>query len=280
MEIGIHVSLWTPHWDDPFIKYLEKASRLGFDAVEIPIMDPGKFPTDEVLRVLKDTGLKVYCGTGLSPATDISSTDPVVRAAGREHLFRCLAIAAELGSPSLQGVVHSAWGLQEPITAERRQASASVLAEAAGRAGQQGMRIALECINRYESSFLNTVKQGIHMLEMIGAPNVGLHLDTYHMNIEENSAAEAFAAAGSRLFHLHLSENQRGFPGSGLLNWPEIIGAARAAGYAGPWVIESYVFPEFATGPDVSVWRSIAGEDGDAVDRALGLSLEMLRRVI
>lgn len=280
MEIGIHVSLWTRYWDDPFAEYLEKAHQLGFDAVEVPIMDPGNFPTDEVLRVLKDTGLKVYCGTGLNPAVDISSIDPAVRAAGREHLFGCLDIAGALGSPSLQGVVHSAWGLQGPISAERRQASASVLAEVARRADQQGIRIALECINRYESSFLNTVKQGIYMLEMIDEPNVGLHLDTYHMNIEENSVAEAFSAAGSRLFHLHVSENQRGFPGSGLLNWPEIIKAALAAGYAGPWVIESYVFPEFATGPDVSVWRAIAGEDGEAVDRALRLSLEMLRRVI
>ncbi|NQT58214.1 MAG: sugar phosphate isomerase/epimerase [Bacteroidetes bacterium] len=276
MDIGIHVSLWTPEWTSPFLGCMEKAAAMGFSLVEIPIMDPSTFPLNEVKQVLTKTGLKVCCGTGLGADTDISSTDSKISSAGRDHLFRCIDIASELGSPSLQGVIHSAWGLRKRVGEDNRKASAAGLKEVARRAADLDMSIALECINRYESSFLNTAKQGIHILEMIGEENAGLHLDTYHMNIEENSFQEAFAAAGSKLFHLHLSENQRGFPGSGLLDWKMIIQAAKDAGYKGPWVIESYVYPEFPTGSDVCIWRPIEKDP----ENDLKESLTMLRAII
>ncbi len=276
MDIGIHVSLWTPEWTASFLEYMKKAAEIGFDLVEIPIMDPSAFPLDKVKQVLAKTGLKVRCGTGLGAAADISSTDSVISAAGKEHLFRCVEIASELGSPTLQGVIHSAWGSKIPVTEENRKASAAGLKAVARRAAALNMSIALECINRYESSFLNTVKQGIYMLDMIGEENAGLHLDTYHMNIEENSFQEAFSAAGSRMFHLHLSENQRGFPGGGLLDWKMIIQSAKDADYKGPWVIESYVYPEFSTSSDVCIWRPIEKDP----ENDLKESLIMLRELI
>ena len=276
MDIGIHVSLWTPEWTSSFLEYMEKAAEIGFDLVEIPIMDPSAFPLDEVKQVLAETGLKVRCGTGLGADTDISSTDSALSSAGRDHLFRCIDIASELGSPTLQGVIHSAWGAKTPVSEANRRASASGLKAVARRAADLNMSIALECINRYESSFLNTVKQGIFMLDMIGEENAGLHLDTYHMNIEENSFQEAFSTAGNRMFHLHFSENQRGFPGGGLLDWNMIIKSAKDAGYRGPWVIESYVFPEFPTGSDVCIWRPIEKDP----ENSLKESLAMLREII
>lgn len=276
MDIGIHVSLWTPEWDSPFNKHIEKAAELGFTMVEIPIMSPQTFPLSEVKHILKETGMKVSCGTGLSPDKDISSTDSVIFSAGRDHLFHCIDIASELGSPSLQGVIHSSWGLRKHVDEDNRRASAKGLKEAARKAAGLDMKISLECINRYESSFLNTAKQGMYLLERIGEDNAGLHLDTYHMNIEENSFREAFYTAGSKLFHLHLSENQRGFPGSGLLDWQEIIQAAKDAGYTGPWIIESYIHPEFPAGSDVCIWRPIQ----ENPENDIKLSLSMLREAI
>ena len=274
--IGIHVSLWTPEWDAPVAPHVRQAAGLGFDAVEIPIMDPGAFPLDDVRRVLDDTGLAVFCGTGLGPDTDISSPDPERRAAGKKHLEGCLEICRILGSPSLQGVIHSAWGKRDPVGEKDRDASAAVLKDLARQAGESGRHLSLECINRYESSFLNTVDQGLDLLRRIGEDNVGLHLDTYHMNIEETDMAGAMSRAGDRLTHLHLSENQRGFPGSGALDWPGLIDAADRAGYRGPWIIESYIFPEFPAGRDVSIWRTIE-PDGEA---SLRRSLAMLRERI
>ncbi len=276
MDIGIHVSLWTPEWNSPLPSFIEKAGSFGFDLVEIPIMDPESFPVMEIRKVLDSCGLKVRCGTGLSPDKDISSTDTTVFTAGREHLFRCIDIASELGSPSLQGVIHSTWGMRKPASEENRAASVRGLKAVARRASSLGMQIGLECINRYESSFLNTTEQGLLMLELIGEENAGLHLDTYHMNIEENSFDEAFQRAGSRLFHLHLSENQRGFPGSGIIDWHKTIESAMNSGYKGPWVIESYIYPEFPAGKDVCVWRPIV----ENPENDLKSSLEMLRKII
>ncbi len=276
MDIGIHVSLWTPEWESPFHSYIKKAADLEFDLVEIPIMNPEFFPLDQVKRVLKETGLKVCCGTGLSQDKDISSTDSGIFSAGRDHLLRCIDIASELGSPSLQGVIHSAWGTKKHITSKNREASARGLKEIAKKAAGLNLKIALECINRYESSFLNTADQGLDMLERISEDNVGLHLDTYHMNIEENLFSEVFETVGTKLFHLHLSENQRGFPGSGIINWEKIIKEAKNAGYKGPWVIESYVYPDFPAGKDVCIWRSIEKDP----ENDLKLSLKMLRNII
>jgi len=276
MDIGIHVSLWTPEWNSPFLDHIEKAAELGFTLVEVPVMNPETFPLEKVKKVLRDTGMKVSCGTGLSPDKDISSTDSGIFSAGRDHLFRCIDIASELGSPSLQGVIHSAWGLKKKVREENRQASVHGLKDAARRAAGLNLKIALECINRYESSFLNTAEQGMEMLERIGEENAGLHLDTYHMNIEENSFKEAFNTVGRKLFHLHLSENQRGFPGGGLLDWSGIIQEAKDTGYKGPWVIESYVHPEFPAGNDVSIWRPIEEDP----ENSIRLSLRMLRKYI
>jgi D-psicose/D-tagatose/L-ribulose 3-epimerase len=276
MDIGIHVSLWTPEWNSPFRDYIYKARELGFNNVEIPIMDPESFPLKEVKNALQETGLKVSCGTGLGRINDISSTDSSISSAGIDHLFRCIDVAAELGSKSLQGVIHSAWGLRTPVSEENRKASVKGLKQASRRAAGFDLILAMECINRYENSFLNTVNQGLNMIERIAEDNIGLHLDTYHMNIEENSFKEAFAAAGMKLFHLHLSENQRGFPGRGSLDWQMIIKEAKKTGYQGPWVIESYVYPEFPTGTDVCIWRPIETDP----EKNIKLSLKMLKEII
>lgn len=274
--IGIHVSLWTPEWDAPFLGHIRTAANLGFDSVEIPIMDPFKFPVDEVLGVLDETGMRVFCGTGLGPGTDISSLSMEKHEAGERHLLKCLDICDKLGSSSLQGVIHSAWGLQSAISDENREMSASILKRVARKAAENNQKISLECINRYESSFLNTVDQGLNLLDMIDEPNAGLHLDTYHMNIEENSITGAIKRAGAHLNHLHLSENQRGFPGSGLLDWDAIIRAAENSAYTGPWIIESYVFPGFATGKDVSIWRDIEQAPEESLKRSLGMLRELI----
>ncbi|MBI9106684.1 MAG: sugar phosphate isomerase/epimerase [Spirochaetales bacterium] len=276
MDIGIHVSLWTKEWTDPYLDYIDLAAELGFTSVEIPLMDPASLPIGEIKERIERTGLGVYCGTGLGPATDISSDDAGIRAAGLEHLKKCLTAAAHLGSPSLQGVIHSAWGKRSRTTGAERKNSALVLREVADYASEQGLRIALECINRYESSFLNTAAQGMEMLEMINRPNAGLHLDTYHMNIEEQSFEEVFRLTRGKLFHLHMSENNRGYPGSGLLDWASIIDQARQNGYTGPWVIESYVVPNCPEGDDVCIWRRI---EGDTL-ASLGGSLKLLRKLI
>lgn len=276
MQIGVHVSLMTPEWTSPFLDAIDAAAGLGCSCVEIPLMDPFRFPLADVSRRLSENSLKVHCGTGLSAETDIGSESRAVRDRGLGHLRECLRICADLGCDTLGGVIHSPWGMRgrpDPGYAGRVAASLRTIAdEAAG----SGISLALECINRYESSFLNTVDQGLALLRATGRDNVGLHLDTYHMNIEERDIAKAIARASGKIRRIHLSENTRGYPGSGSLPFRDIVHAAKAAGYRGPWIIESYVDPDFAASADVCVWRAIEPD----MSASLRASLDFIRGLV
>ncbi|MGA2548144.1 MAG: sugar phosphate isomerase/epimerase family protein [Rectinemataceae bacterium] len=269
MDIGVHVSLWTPEWTSPFLDAIDLTADLGATCVEIPLMDPFSLPLAEIGRRLAIRGLRVYCGTGLGKETDIGSDDPAIRERGMRHLGECLKICARLGSPSLGGVLHSPWGMKgraDPGYAARVATSLACLAE---EASGLGLDIALECINRYENSFINTVDQGLALLRIIGKENVGLHLDTYHMNIEERGIPEGIARTGKNLKRIHLSENDRGFPGSGNLPWGDIVAAAKKSGYQGPWIVESYINPSYAASADVCVWRNIETDASASLRKSL-----------
>jgi D-psicose/D-tagatose/L-ribulose 3-epimerase len=257
MDIGIHVSLWTPEWDSPFLDSIDLASELGFSCVEIPLMDPQELPLVEIGNRVSRNGLKVYCGTGLNPATDIGSDDEAIRENGIRHLRACIKACSMLGSDSLGGVIHSPWGKKSMPTEAYSANATKSFRMVAEYAESLGIALVIECINRYENSFINTVNQGLSFLRDVGKSNVGLHLDTFHMNIEEQSIPGAIIEAGSTLKRIHLSENNRGYPGNGALRWREIIQTAMAIGYKGPWIIESYVDPSFPAGADVNIWRQI-----------------------
>jgi D-psicose/D-tagatose/L-ribulose 3-epimerase len=267
--IGIHVSLWTPQWTDDIVEHIHTAARIGFNSVELPIMDSEIFPTERCLHAVSEHNMQVYCGTGLNPSTEICSSDASIRTQGMKHIKRCISIAAKLGSPTLEGVLHSAWGRKVPLTTEERIHMVTNLHELGTYAENFGVSLCLECLNRYESAVLNTTSQGLELLEEINHPSVKIHLDTYHMNIEEDSISGAIIAAGKHLGFLHLSENQRGYPGSGHLPWPEIFNTIIESPYTGPLVIESYVSPSYPLSPDVSIWRYIEPDTSESLQKSL-----------
>lgn len=273
MQVGVHLSLWTDRWDAPVVDYIDRAAQLGFDCVEIPLTNPEAVDVEALRDRLARNGISAYCGTGLGPDTDITSESGEIRARGRAHLARCLDIAHRLGSPTLGGVIHSAWGKREPVHRDSRTWAVQILREAAKQAAEWNMRLALECVNRYENSFVNTVSQGLRLIDQVGMPNVGLHLDTYHMNIEERSVDAAIESAGQHLYHIHLSESDRGYPGGGNIRWDLVFAALRNIGYQGSAVIESYVRPDIQCGTDVCIWRDIEPD----IDESLARSLEFVR---
>jgi len=276
MDIGIHVSLWTPEWSSSFIDGIDYAADIGFSCVEIPIMNPKKFPISRIKKHLSCNNLNVYCGTGLNPSTDIGSEDETIRDNGISHLLSCIEICHEIGASSLGGVIHSPWGMRGTRSNRYFENVSNSLALVAEEASKLSISLALECINRYENSFLNTVSQGLSILQSVGKSNLGLHLDTYHMNIEEKNISEAIIRCGKNLMRLHLSENDRGYPGNGSLDWDSIIRAAKTTGFQGPWIIESYVDPSFPASADVCVWRTIEIDKKEA----LAQSLNFIRNLI
>lgn len=158
---------------------------------------------------------------------------------------------------------------------QRRWATES-LREVASYAGERGVSLAIEPLNRFETDLVNTVDQGLDLCERIGADNVGLLLDTFHMNIEEKFIPHAVRAAGDRVFHVHACENDRGTPGSGHVDWDGLFAALREIDYSGQLVIESFTPTIMEIARAVSLWRPLAASDDDLARDGLAFLRERL----
>jgi len=189
---------WTPHWSDESLPLIDRVAELGLDFIEIPLMDVEDVHPAPIRARLDTAGIDVVTSTVLSASTDITSADPEVRAAGLAYLRRCVDVTAEMGASQFSGVIYGMHGKRPPRRPgqEEWDWSAECLAQVAEHAAAAGLTIGLEPVNRYESPLLNTCAQAVQLADMIGAPNVKIHLDTYHMNIEETGWREPVALAG------------------------------------------------------------------------------------
>lgn len=258
-KIGIHLSYWQESWSDALIPIFEHASKAGFDVAELPLLNPQGMDFAKLAAALAEAGLEASCGTGLGTETDITSPDPNVRTAGLAHLRACLDGAAQLGSPLLGGVTYAPWGFfPSDDRSERRKRCIESLSEAAEYGKSVGVCLCLEVLNRFEGYLLNTVEQGLELLADVGHPNIKLHLDTFHMNIEEDNIADAIRMAGNKLGHFHCVANNRKAPGRGHLDWAAIRSALQAIDYRGFLVAESFVNPAGEVGQGLYIWRDLA----------------------
>jgi D-psicose/D-tagatose/L-ribulose 3-epimerase len=260
VKLGIHAMAWTAHWNDDSLPLIDRVAGLGLDFIEIPLMDVAEVHPAPIRTALGAAGIDVVTSTVLGESTDITSPDAAVRAAGLEYLRRCVDVTAEMGASQFSGVIYAMHG-KRPRERPGRQDwewSAECLAQVAEHAAGAGITIGLEPVNRYESPLVNTCEQAVELADMIGAPNVKIHLDTYHMNIEEKSWADAVALAGDRLCHFHLCENDRGIPGTGLVEWEELFAALGKLHYDGYAGLESFVDVSDDMVAGTCVWRDLA----------------------
>lgn len=241
------------------------------DFIEIALLDP--VGTDAALgrQLLREADLPAVCSLGL-PEASWASRDP-------DAAIRFLGIAVEkaaaLGAEALTGVTYGGIGERSGAPPSRRELDnvARALSEAAKQAKSAGILFGIEPVNRYESHLINTAKQGVDMIERVGAENMFLHLDTYHMNIEEKGAGNGILAARDHLRYIHLSESDRGTPGMGTCDWDEIFATLAAIGFRGGLAMESFINmpPEIAHG--LSVWRPVA----ESAEEVIGKGLPFLR---
>lgn len=258
-KIGIHLSFWQTSWSDDVLPFIGAAQQAGFDGVEFPLLQPENFNLAAAQEMLAKHAMQATCGTGLSPATDITHEDRAIREAGLRHLRACLELADALKSPVLAGVTYTAWGtFPDNNMASYRRRCIDSLREAGKIAGDLGVSLCLEVLNRFEGYLFNTVEAGLDVLAEVGSPHIKLHLDTFHLNIEEAQIDEAIRLAGSALGHFHASENNRRRPGAGHIPWPTIARTLDKIAYTGWVVMESFVRPEGEVGRSLSIWRSLA----------------------
>jgi D-psicose/D-tagatose/L-ribulose 3-epimerase len=264
MKLGIHAYAWCSLWSNETLDLIDKVSDFGMDFIEIPLMRLDLFDAEAVKDRLDRVGLKAVTSTVLLGDTDITSDDENIRRKGTQYLKDCVKATSDIGARSFSGVIYS----QHVKQAVRRpgeddwRRSAECLKEVAVYAKDPGVDIGLEPVNRYETYLVNTCEQALKLKRMIGEDNVKIHLDAYHMNIEEKSFYDATKMAGADLMHYHLCENDRGIPGTGLVNWDDIFKALAEMQYRGNAALESFV--DVTDNMNTWVWRQLA-PSGDAL---------------
>jgi len=247
-----------------FQSNVAKIAGWGYDGVELAIRDPRLVDADELLRVVSAHGLEVPAiGTGQAwgeEGLSYTDRDPAVRAAAIERTKAHIPFAARTGAVIIVGLLR---GIVKPGVSQGQAMDwvVEALRECCAAARPDGVRIALEPICRYETTLVNNAGQGMELLERIGADNMGLLLDTFHMNIEDAVIEEAIRLCGDRIFHFHVADSNRWYPGAGHLDFESILAALVATGYQG------YVSGEFMPLPDADT----SAQQGIAYLRSLEL---------
>lgn len=263
MKIGIHSMVWVGDWSADAARHAISSSKeAGYDLIELSAIAPETFDVDLTARLLEENDLECSASLGLGPSTDVSSEDPECVARGRERLELALNLVRDCGGKTLCGVIYSALTkYSAPPTERGIRNSQETIAALADKAAESGISIGLEFCNRYETNVINTTAQTLEYIREIDRPNVVAHLDTYHMNIEENSMAGPVRAAAEagRLGYVHVGESHRGQLGTGTVNWDEFLGALRDVRYDGTVTFESFsskvVHSTFSN--DLAIWRNL-----------------------
>lgn len=278
--LGVHALVWAGDWTpDSARRAIEQTRKIGFDLIEIPILEPETFDVDMTRRLLDDNGLQAACSLGLSAQTDVSSEDAAVVARGRERLAAAIDVTAGIGAGNLCGVLYSSLTkYAAPITPRGRDHVLESVAWLSERAAAVNLPTSLEVVNRYESNVVNTAAQMLALIDEAGA-DLRVHLDTYHVNIEENGFVEPVEVAGARLGYVHIGESHRGYLGTGTIDFDAFFGAVKASGYSGPVTFESFssavVHPELSN--TLAVWRNLWDDGEDLARHAHGFLSQHLR---
>ncbi len=267
--LGVNTWVWSsPLTDENLPDLARRIADLGFDAIELPLENSGDLDHDETAAVLRETGLAPYVVGAMAPGRDLVTASPRAVARTQAYLRDCVDLAAAVGSPAVCGPFYAQTGRVWRLTPEEREAAYAEwrehLAPVAAYAGERGVRLGIEPLNRYETSLVNTVDQALTGLGPLLDEGVGLALDTYHLHIEERDSAAAVRAAGEHLVHVQVCGNDRGAPGNDQTDWAGIVAALDDVGYAGALTIESFTPDNAAIAVAASIWRPLA-ETPDAL---------------
>lgn len=269
---GIHSSIWTMDWTPQAAEHaVAQAKHYEFDFVEVALLNPTQVDTIHSRDLFAKAEISAVCSLGM-PDGAWPSRDPD---AGLAFLKTAIDAAADMGALALSGVIYGGIGERtgQPPTPAELDNVARCLHAAAAHARQRGILLGIEPVNRYETHLINTGWQAVDMIEKIGAENIFIHLDTYHMNIEEKGAGNAILDARDHLKYIHLSESDRGVPGMGTCDWDEIHATLAAITFNGGLAMESFINMPSELSWGLSVWRPVA----DSTEQVITQGLPFLR---
>lgn len=271
MKYGMNLLLWSGNIAAEHYPVLAKIKAAGFDGVEVPVF--GGEPADyKPLRAeLDKLGLKCTTVTILTPETNAVSPDAGVRKKAAEWLKKAIDINHTLGAETMCGPYHSALGAFSGTgpSADEKKWSADVLRQAAEHAKQANLMLAIEYLNRFECYVLNTAAQAKELVQLVNHPNFRMMYDSFHAHIEEKDPAAAIRTAAPVLAHVHISENDRGTPGTGQVNWDATFGTLKEVKYDGWMVIEAFgrALPDLAAA--TRIWRDLFPSAEDVYTKGL-----------
>ncbi len=263
MRFGVDTFIWTEVFKEKDLWVIKKAAELGFETIDFAIAHPKIFPLKKVKTELGKTNLEVVTTTTLDAKTNLISDDKQIRKNAVDSLKQLVDINYELGSTILGGVNYAGWGCLtgKPKTEKEWEHSVNGMREVAEYALKKHpkLKICVEPVNRFETHFINTAEEGVRYCKEIGTGNMAVHLDCFHMIREETSYTEAVETCGKQyLGYVHVCENNRGIPGTGLVPWKEFFTALKKIDYQGPCVIESFD-PSFEElNANCAIWRKFA----------------------
>ena len=265
-EIGVNTWVWvSPLTDARLGELADRARGFGFDLLELPVEHPHGWDAGAAAEALAASDMGARIVGAMGPGRDL--IDETARADTQDYLRHCVDVAVRVGSPTVAGPFTARTGRVWRMDADERAGVLASLREAlrpvAGYAAERGVALAVEPLNRYETSIINTVDQALEALDPLLDGGIGLALDSYHVNIEERSPAAAIRAAGPHLRVMQVCGNDRGAPGGDQTDWAGIVRALDDVGYAGPLVIESFTADNAVIATAASVWRPLAASQDD-----------------
>jgi D-psicose/D-tagatose/L-ribulose 3-epimerase len=265
--------VWVGGWQKTDIqKAVQGTKRAGYDLIEVNVSVPEEIDAQLTKQILQENGVGATASMGLGLQHDISSEDNEVVKAGTEHLTNCLQKVHDLGGKYLVGVNYCAMTKYPgPASQQGRQNCANALKELTSRAADMGITYGLEVVNRYETNIANTGAQAMDLIDAVGNPdNLVVHLDTYHMNIEEASSDHAIGVCGDKLGYIHIGESHRGYLGTGSIDWKAFWQALAKYKYQGPITFESFssAVVSGSLSNTLCVWRNLWEDSEDLATSA------------
>jgi len=273
MEFGINTVLWVWPFTLKRLDVLEKIKEIGFDTVEFAVEDLSENNLSAIRTGVDELDLKcIVCGVYTSDR-NILSEDERLQKKGREYILRMIDVCSMLGARMLVGPTYSVGIHPEFLSSgEKRKAWARCVKNMrtiGNYAREQGIKVAVEPLNRYETNFLNIAEDAVRLVQEVDVESVGVHLDTYHMNIEEKRLEDAIVHTGKYLFHLHVSENDRGTPGSGNIDWQGVTKGLEKISFREHVVIESCDPKVKNIAEAAAIWRTYDYDQDEIAERGL-----------
>lgn len=271
-KLGIFTNFWEKSWDFDHIKYIKKAKNIGFDILEFqaqPLLDMAEEKMKEIKNAADAEGIELTYSLGLDPAYDVSSEDETIRKRGIEYLKRIVEHVGFMDGKIISGVSYAGWGTPDYIIDDKTpivERSLDSMRQIVKTAENYGVVYCVEAVNRFEGCVINTAEEALDYVSKVESENIGVLLDTYHMNIEENNIGDAIRLVGNMLTSFHTGDNNRRCPGRGHIDFDEVFQALADINYKGRIVSEPFVQMGGEVGQSIKVWRNLDTPTEEHID--------------